>query len=153
MKVTKYHYIKQVPQTAITFLNSSNSLYFTQQFLHIIESENKAITFSYLLLGNPTQPDALAIIQHMDVELDNATNQLQLHDKIAHGLRCLINNRKTQISVCGNIFLSGNYGVILSSTTNVGLVYKTIAKHILNSNKGKKSSIYFFKDFSKSELS
>ena len=92
-------------------------------------------------------------MQRVSVALDSTPEKLSIQNRIARSLTCYLNNRKVDIAVCGNLFLSGNYGVFIKEGAHSPLVYEHIAQEMKPLQTQKKASIFFLKDFKNEELS
>lgn len=147
INLAAYNSIAQVPDVVFSELIPAHAFYFSKAFLASFEINNTAIKYTYLVLSLTDKIMGFAIIQELLVDLDVAAAQLPVHTKLAKTAHCYISNRNSIIAVCGNVFLSGAYGVYIKDLTNSSSIYKTIAQYIKSSALGKKASVYFFKDF------
>ncbi len=133
-------------------LACKNTLYFTSDFLEAFEQANPKIEYCYVVLSQNEAIVSLAILQRMSVAIDNAQEHLPFSERIARSLQCYISARKIHTIVCGNVFLSGNYGVIIKEGIPKEPVYSAIAKAIKTVQTQKKAAVFFFKDFINEEL-
>lgn len=147
MKIQLYKGLKNVPDAVFNNLIPTDSFYFSKSFLASFEDNNPLIECSYLVASITSGVVGFAIIQQLEVDLEVAAAQLPLHKQVAKSLHCYIANRTTTIAICGNVFLSGNYGVYIKEQLNAPAIYKAIAAAIKSSAIGSKASVYFFKDF------
>lgn len=152
LNVTYYTTIKEVPDAAFIALKCQDTLYFTREFLLAFEQANPKIEYCYLVLSQHNEVVSLAILQRMSVAIDNAQEHLPFSERIARSLQCYISARKVHTIVCGNVFLSGNYGVIIKEGVSKEAIYKRIAQEIKIVHTKKKASVFFFKDFIDQEL-
>ncbi len=152
LNVTYYTTIQEVPGTLFEVLKCQDTLYFTKEFLLAFEQANPKIEYCYLVLSQEGNVVCLAILQRMSVAIDNAQDHLPFSERIARSLQCYISARKVHTIVCGNVFLSGNYGVIIKEGVAQEPIYKKIAQEIKKVHTKKKASVFFFKDFIDQEL-
>ncbi len=144
--------MQEVPDDTFTTLACKNTLYFTREFLEAFEKANPKIEYCYLVLSQNEVIISLAILQRMSVAIDNAQEHLPFSERIARSLQCYISARNVHTIVCGNVFLSGNFGVIIKEGTPKEPVYKKIAQEIKTVQTQKKASVFFFKDFIDEDL-
>ena len=152
IEVTYYPSVQEVPDDVFTDLSCENTLYFTRDFLEAFEFANAKIEYCYLVLSQNKIIVSLAILQRMSVAIDNAQEHLPFSERIARSLQCYISARKIHTMVCGNVFLSGNYGVIIKEGIPQEPVYNKIAQEIKTVPTQKKASVFFFKDFVDQDL-
>lgn len=139
--------VQNISDEVFEQLGCGNTFYFSKPFLSAFEEANVNITYTYLLFEQKNTPVALAIIQSMDVTLDGASTNLPLTQKLARSLQCYLTNRKTHIMVCGNVFLSGEYGLWIKNDIDRRSVYDTLSRKLKTLTTAKKASIFFLKDF------
>lgn len=142
-----YTSVNDIDDALFKQLGCNDTFYFSKDFLYAFEKAHPDIICHYVLIKKGQQPCALAIIQEIDVPLDTATEQLTLPSRIARSAQCYLNNRKAHILTCGNVFLSGNYGIYSTEGTDKKEVYETIAKTLKQLKTARKASVFFFKDF------
>lgn len=152
LNVTYYKTIQEIPDTVFTVLTCQDTVYFERDFLNAFEQANPKIEYCYLILSEEDAIVGMAILQHMSVAIDNAQDHLPFSERIARSLQCYISARKVHTIVCGNVFLSGNYGVILKKGAQQEPIYKRIAQEIKKVHTKKKASVFFFKDFQDQDL-
>lgn len=136
-----------MPPATFEALDCTTNLYFSRSFLIAFETCNSLIRYHYLLLKNLDGAAALVILQEMDVPLDNATEKLPLPERMARSLQCYLSERRAHILVCGNIFLSGRYGIFIKEGIDKKEIYDTVAKQVKHLKTKRKASVFFFKDF------
>ena len=153
IEVTYYTSVQEVPETVFESLTCKDTLYFTREFLHAFEQANSKIEYCYLVLSQYQDIVSLAILQRMSVAIDNAQEHLPFSERIARSLQCYISARSIHTIVCGNVFLSGNYGVIIKEGVPQEGIYSKIAQEVKKVHTKKKASVFFFKDFKDQELS
>lgn len=150
---TYYDEVRLIPDSVFEQLGCHQGFFFEKDFLDAFEKANPALEHRYLVISALNEPIALAIMQRVRVALDSAPEKLSIQNRIARSLACYLNNRKVDIAVCGNLFLSGNYGVFIKKGNESPLIYEHIAQEMKPLQTQKKASIFFLKDFKNSELS
>lgn len=147
MRIQEYNNLSQIPDAVFAALIPRDCFYFSKPFLEAFATHNPAINHAYFVLMQQEKPVALAIIQQLQVSLENATAQMPLHARIANTARCIFAGRMAQIAVCGNIYLSGHYGVYVKDTSLETEVFQILAAFLKKSVIASRSSVLFFKDF------
>jgi len=150
--ITYHSSVQEVPDDTFTTLACENTLYFTSDFLEAFEKANPKIEYCYVVLSQKEAIIGLAILQRMSVAIDTAQEHLPFSERIARSLQCYISARKIHTMVCGNVFLSGNYGVIIKEGIPKEPIYSAIAQAIKTVQTQKKASVFFLKDFINQEL-
>ena len=148
-----YDEVNQIPDSVFELLGCNKSFFFEKDFLDAFAKANSALEYRYLIINAEGKPLALVIMQRVSVALDSTPEKLSIQNRIARSLTCYLNNRKVDIAVCGNLFLSGNYGVFIKEGAHSPLVYEHIAQEMKPLQTQKKASIFFLKDFKNEELS
>lgn len=151
-EVTYLTGIEQVPDAVFESLDCEKSFYFSKAFLTVFEASNPAISYHYLVFESEGTAVALAVIQSLDVALDAATENLTFSARIARSLQCYLNGRNIHIMVCGNVFLSGNFGLCIRADIPQRKVYEDVARAMKLMKSEKKASVFFLKDFNSSQL-
>lgn len=139
--------IREIPSSTFEELGCADSFYFSKQFIEALESQNEQISNSYCLFFKNDNPIALAILQHINIDLEQATEQLSLTGRLGHWLRCILSNKKTSIIISGNVFLSGDYGVFVKDGVKARSIYELLSQKFTTSSAFKTASVYFLKDF------
>ena len=153
LNISYYTDVTQIPDAIFETLRCDISFYFEKKFLQAFAKANPAIEHQYLVVSSGVEPKALVTIQQVTVSLENTPEKLSLQNKVARSLTCYLNNRKVAISVCGNLFLSGNYGVFIKNGVDPYAIYEHISQEMKVLHTQKKASIFFLKDFKEEELS
>lgn len=151
-ETTYFTEVSLIPESVFMDLGCDTSLYFEKDFLDAFAKANPSIKHRYLVLSEHNKPKALVIIQQLTVALDSAPEKLSIHNKIARALTCYLNNRKVNIAVCGNLYLSGKYGVFIKEGEQSSWIYEHIAQEMKPLQTQKKAAIFFLKDFSTDAL-
>lgn len=152
VEITYHSSTQEVSEDVFTTLACKDTMYFTRDFLEAFELANPKIEYCYLVFSQNKQTVSLAILQRMSVAIDNAQEHLPFSERIARSLQCYISARKVNTMVCGNVFMSGNYGVIIKEGIPKEPIYSKIAQEIKMVHTQKKASVFFFKDFINQEL-
>jgi hypothetical protein len=135
--------VKEIPTGFLERVNPGKSLYFKREFLAAFETNHPHITYNYYIIESE-HGNALAVVQKFQIELDSGNLESTLPDKMAKTLRCVMSGKTAQIQVCGNVFLSGEYGISVDRPSFKKEAYQ-ITREILNDLD--QASLSFFKDF------
>lgn len=152
LKTSYYTDVTHIPDVVFETLGCDTSFYFEKEFLYAFAKATPTIEHQFLVLSNGVDPQALVIIQQVTVNLETTPENLSLQNKVARTLQCYLTNKKVTIAVCGNLFLSGNYGVFIKEGIASSSIYEHIAQEIKSLRTQKKASVFFLKDFNKEEL-
>ncbi len=147
LEVTYYTALQDIPDLIFSVLECEDTFYFSKGFLNAFEQANSKIEYCYLVFKERGDIISLAILQRMSVAIDNAQEHLPFSKRIAHSLQCYLSARKINTIVCGNVFLSGNYGVYIKEGVTPESIYKKVAQEIKLLRTNEKASVFFFKDF------
>ncbi|MGB5980517.1 MAG: GNAT family N-acetyltransferase [Nonlabens sp.] len=123
-------------------MNPKRDLFFKEEFVKAFETCNEQLTQYYLVLKTSSFI-ALGIIQKVVIHLDKATENVSITNSVAKNLRCFIHGRSVKINICGNLFLSGSYGVCASDNLYLEEAIKIVADYL---KKEKEASLNFLKD-------
>jgi hypothetical protein len=151
MTILEYDDLALVPDAVFNGLIKQDIFYFSRPFLAAFAAHNPVIRHAYFVISEYSAPVAIAVIQQLQVRLETATAQLPLHARLARSVHCTVAGRTAQIAVCGNIFLSGNYGVFVKNAMQSRDIYDMIARFLQKSVIAKRASVLFFKDFNDSQ--
>ena len=143
--------INDIPDTTFRELGCNQTFYFSKSFLASFEEANSTIDYRYLVFLNKEKPIAIAILQRVRVSLESTSNNLPYNQKLAKSLQCYLSNKKTHILVCGNVFLSGEYGIWIKQGTDRRRIYDLLSRKLKTLQKATKSSVCFLKDFNASQ--
>lgn len=154
--------VKDIPETIWNELGCSKNFYFNPDYLLAIEKNNTQIVLNYIVLLNLNKEAiALGVIQIIDFPIEKIEKSFNKNfDKLkcfGRKLGIFPKLKPIQLLVCGNIFVSGEYGVFIKEDQNKQKAINNLAKaisHLVNSNKSlaKNSSIFLIKDFIKKSL-
>ncbi|WP_339846370.1 peptidogalycan biosysnthesis protein [uncultured Dokdonia sp.] len=139
--------INDIPDTTFRELGCDQTFYFSKLFLASFEEANNTIDYRYLVFMSREKPIAIAILQRVRVSLESASNNLPYYQKLAKSVQCYLSNKKTHILVCGNVFLSGEYGIWVKQGIDRRRIYDMLSRKLKTLQKATKSSVCFLKDF------
>lgn len=151
-ETTYYDDVTQIPDQVFDDLGCKNTFYFEKEFLDAFAKANTTIEYRYLIVSTNTQAVALAIIQQLSVKVEHNAENVSLQNIMARSLHQHFNGMKVQAAICGNIFLSGNYGIFIKQGVDRPGVYEHIAKELKPLRTRRKASVFFLKDLKKTEL-
>ena len=148
LKTTILNSVKDIDDSYCDSINPTQNTYFTKLFLNAFESSNPNITFKYILVENGGHTVALATIQIIKVGIDVILKNIRLASWIKRLLNYFFCNNHLNIMFCGNIFLSGEHGIILAQDENKEDVIKSIGLAInVLTKQTKPLHAIFIKDF------
>ncbi len=152
LETTYYTKAHQIPDEVFVNLGCASSFYFEKYFLEAFAKANPSIEHRYLIIHSNQNPQALVVIQQLNVAIEGAPQKLSLQNKAARALQGYLNNKEVAIALCGNLFLSGNYGVYIKKGVPQTHIYGHIAQEMKSLKASKKASVFFLKDFTQQEL-
>ena len=138
--------MSEIPDSVFETLACSDTFYFSKDFLEAFEKGNSDIHCDYVLLLEETTPVALLVFQSVQLRLDTAKEQLSFSARVAHSVQCYLNNRKKGLLLLGNIFLSGAYGVFVSTPSDTYTIYAQVPEILEYLNQKRKASVFMIKD-------
>lgn len=150
---TYYDEVGKIPDTVFKDLSCDHSFFFERDFLSAFAMANPAIKHHYLIISAFKKPLALAIVQQVAVVLDSTPEKVSTQNKIARLFAWYFTNNKVNIALCGNLFLSGNYGIVIKEGAQHSLLYEHIALEMKSLQTQKEASLFFIKDFNNEVLS
>lgn len=143
IKIEAYDRVNDIADVLFHQVNPENIIYFTRSFLLAFEKNHPQLTLKYLEIRSGDNV-ALAITQTFTIDLEDAASQLILTSKFARAMRCILHGNEVTLQLCGNVFLSGNYGLVSNNSLFINEAYVIVASEM---KKQKKPSLRFFKDF------
>ena len=145
---TTYSSISEINLSDLKQLNTLNNTYFSKDFLFAFESSNPAIDFKYILIEKEKKAIALALIQTVQLSIDVVLKNTKMPSFIRRFIYSLFCNDNINIMFCGNIFLSGEHGILIKDSEDKIEVIKAICSEINVLAKLKKPlHAIFIKDF------
>jgi siroheme synthase (precorrin-2 oxidase/ferrochelatase) len=117
------------------------------------EAANGDITFNYIFVFKDGKAVAFAYTQIITISIKTITKNTRMLKRIRQGINTLFRQHPLRVLFCGNIFLSGEYGIFLQDGENKTDAFKVIAKALKQlSKKTKKLHALFVKDFEENSL-
>lgn len=148
-----FNSIEQLDPDFLQDINPKNSPYFSNHFFSSFERSNPQIDMRYICINDHGVPKALAVVQIIKLSVDVILKNI----KISNGLKRLLNGLfckdHIKIMFCGNVFLSGNYGISFAQKTDKGLIIKHLGNALNDMARDVKPlHAIFIKDFTTEEL-
>ncbi|MCO4820470.1 MAG: hypothetical protein KC469_00280 [Flavobacteriaceae bacterium] len=128
-------------------LNCQDSFYFSPEFLGAFEVSNPNIEFKYILIYQDDRAVGLANIQIIELGIDAIIKNIKLTGFLKRSIHFLMCRSGLKILFCGNVFLSGEYGIYLNQYVNKEEAFLSISKAIRSISKNTKMHAIFVKDF------
>ena len=129
-------------------VNKDNNTYFSSNFLRSFETSNPNIDFKYILVSNGEKPIALANIQIIKLSIDVILKNIKLANWLKRFINFLFCKEHITIMFCGNVFLSGEHGIIICDEVDKLKVINAIGNEIDRLiKKTKPLHAVFIKDF------
>lgn len=142
-----YQSVQEIPKVYFEQIGCSDSFYYSQPFLNAFEKANAMIDIYYIIFLQKKQAVALAIVQSLDVNITGASATISTPQKLLQHVKSYINAHKTRILICGNIFLSGSYGLIVKKGIEERSIYATLSRKLKTLPTKKSARILLFKDY------
>lgn len=148
LTTTTLNSVSQIDDNCWESFNRDENTYFSSPFLKAFESSNPNIDFKYILVKNKAKPVALATIQNIKLSIDVVLKNIKLVPWIKRLVNFFFCRENINIMFCGNVFLSGEHGIIMCQDENKEDVIKAIGLEINNLiKKTKPLHAVFIKDF------
>ena len=129
-------------------INKDNNTYFSSNFLRAFETSNPNIDFKYILVSNGEKPVAMANIQIIKLSIDVILKNIKLASWLKRFINFLFCKEHITIMFCGNVFLSGEHGIIICDEVDKSKVIYAIGAEIDQLiKKTKPLHAVFIKDF------
>jgi len=145
--------VKAVPDSCWADLNFGQNIYFKPEFLLAFEAANGDITFNYIFVFKNGKAVAFAYTQIITISIKTITKNTRMLKHIRQGINTLFRQHPLRVLFCGNIFLSGEYGIFLQDGENKTAAFQVIAKALKQLSKNtKKLHALFVKDFEENSL-
>lgn len=136
-KTTILNSVHDIDDSYCKVINPEENTYFTKLFLEAFESSNPNIDFKYILVEKDGQTVALATIQTIELGIEVILKNIKLASWLKRIINYFFCNDHINIMFCGNIFLSGEHGIILAQNKNkeeaiksIGLAINELAQQI-----------------------
>ncbi|MEZ4796843.1 MAG: hypothetical protein R2785_06705 [Flavobacteriaceae bacterium] len=136
-------------------LNTKSNTYFSPDFLRAFEASNPKISFKYIIIYNELKAVGLANIQIISLGIDVILKNIKISKTAKSIFRFFLCNYPLKIMFCGNVFLSGEHGIILNQDIDKKKAFLQISKAIKNLSSIKENRplhAIFIKDFYQESL-
>jgi hypothetical protein len=145
--------IDAVDPSFLKDINPQKNVYFSKTLLHSFEVSNPKIDMQYVCVSDNNKPQALALIQIIELSLDVILKNIKASAFSRWLLSLLFWKDHIKIMFCGNVFLSGEYAIGFSKDADRKKVVNQIG-HALNAVSKTVKSLHaiFIKDFEKKAL-
>lgn len=135
LQTTTYSSVSDINANYWSTINPIKNTYFSPDFLMAFENSNPNIKFKYIIVKNNLEALAIALVQTIELNVDVILKNIRLPKFLRRFLYSLFCNDHIHIMFCGNIFLSGEHGILINPEANknnvikaIGLELNTIAK-------------------------
>ena len=140
--------VNEVPAHYWLLLNNENSLHFNPKFLKAYEIGNPNIIFNYIFVLKENKPIAFAYTQLVSIKIETLTKNTTLPSWLKYLANRLFCYKSLKILFCGNVFLSGEYGIYYSPKADSKSCLNVLAKVLYTQAKQIKGLYFIFiKDF------
>lgn len=153
MTTNTYKSIGAIDATFLKLINPNNNRYFTKSLLYSFESSNPKIDMRYICISANKKPQAMALVQIVELSVDVILKNIKVSALSKRILNKFFCNDHIKIMFCGNVFLSGEYGISFAANANrkqtiaqIGTALDIISKSV------KPLHAVFIKDFEKNAL-
>ena len=134
-------------------INSENNIYFNKPVLGSFEYSNPNIDMRYICISEGGNPKAIAVVQIIKLSVDVILKNIKVSSLMRKILNMFFCNDHIKILFCGNIFLSGEYGICFSDDKKQKSIINHVAIALDNIKKTiKPLHAIFIKDFENSSL-
>ncbi|NNL15674.1 MAG: hypothetical protein HKO81_03415 [Flavobacteriaceae bacterium] len=148
LKTTILNSVHDIDDSYCLDINPEENTYFTKLFLEAFESSNPNIIFKYILVEKDEKTVALATIQIIELGIDVILKNIKLASWFKRIVNYFFCKDHIHIMFCGNIFLSGEHGIILAQNEDKEDAIKAIGTAIIELTKiTKPLHAVFIKDF------
>lgn len=153
MKTSFFTSINQIDGSFLEKINPNASVYFSRHLLYGFEASNTAVEVRYVCISKNNTPQALALVQIVDLSIDVILKNIKVSERIRQILNLFFCKDHIKIMFCGNVFLSGEHGISFAAgcdrkliAVEIGTALDEIAKSI------RPLHAIFIKDFQTSAL-
>ena len=153
MTTDTYKSIGAIDATFLKLINPNNNRYFSRSLLYSFESSNPKIEVRYICVSANKKPQAMALVQIVELSVDVILKNIKVSALSKRILNKFFCNDHIKIMFCGNVFLSGEYGISFAANANrkqtiaqIGTALDIISKSV------KPLHAVFIKDFEKNAL-
>ncbi len=153
MTTTIFNSAEEINANFLRSINPKNSPYFNKKFLLSYEASNPKIDIRYIGINENNTPKALAVVQIIDLSVDAILDNIKISSTLKRFLNLFFCRDYIKIMFCGNVFLSGNYGISFASTTDRGQLISRLGIALDGmAQTVKPLHAIFVKDFNEEEL-
>lgn len=150
-----FNTVDAIPALDWESLNIHNNTYFSPDFLRTFETSNPKIAFKYIVIYDKLNAVGLANIQIISLSIDAILKNIKISNTAKRIFRFFLCNYPLKIMFCGNVFLSGEHGIILNQDIDKKKAFLVISKAIKNLSSLKNNRplhAVFVKDFYQESL-
>lgn len=137
-----YDSIAKIDKSLWNSVSATLPFYQSYDFLSIIEQLHKNLEFRYVLLYNGEVIEAILYTQLLDFSFRNLVNYSGKSDGVKNKIKNAIAKRKTKLLNLGDVFFTGDKGIICTDDKKVISFIPEIFDLITNSYSIKKPSAY-----------
>lgn len=150
-----FNTVDAIPKQDWSSLNTKSNTYFSPEFLNAFQTSNSKISFKYIVIYNELDAVALANIQIISLSIDVILKNIKISKTAKSIFRFFLCNYPLKIMFCGNVFLSGEHGIILNQDIDKKKAFLVISKTIKDLTSVKENRplhAIFVKDFYQESL-
>ena len=130
LTTTTLNSVSDIDDSCWQSVNKDNNTYFSSGFLRAFETSNPNIDFKYILVSNGEKPVAMANIQTIKLSIDVILKNIKLANWLKRFVNFLFCREHITIMFCGNVFLSGEHGIIICDDVDKAEIIKAIGTEI-----------------------
>jgi predicted N-acyltransferase len=150
-----FNSVDAIPALDWESLNIQNNTYFSVAFLRAFETSNPKIAFKYIVIYDNLNAVGLANIQIISLSIDAILKNIKISKSVKRIFHFFLCNYPLKIMFCGNVFLSGEHGIILNQDIDKKKAFLVISKAIKKLSSLKENRplhAIFVKDFYQESL-
>ena len=152
---TVFDTIDSISSDDFASLNDTSNIYFSQGFLKAFEVSNPNISFKYIVIYDNSKAIGLANIQIISLGIDVILKNIKISKSVKKVFRFFMCNYPLKIMFCGNMFLSGEHGIILNQDIHkksAFLIISRTIKELSSLKENRPLHAIFIKDFYQESL-
>ena len=130
LTTTTLNSVSDIDDSCWQSVNKDNNTYFSSGFLRAFETSNPNIDFKYILVSNGEKPVAMANIQTIKLSIDVILKNIKLASWLKRFVNFLFCREHITIMFCGNVFLSGEHGIIICDDVDKSEIIKALGTEI-----------------------
>ena len=113
---TLYPSVDLIDPEVFEEVNLNKNVYFSKSFLKAFELANPQIEFKYITISDAEKNAvALALVQVINLSVEGTLKNIKVASLVRKFLSLFFCNEHIKIMFCGNVFLSGEHGICISS--------------------------------------